>query len=226
VFDKEKKHKALESLYRYNHMPSVRNLANAFRNFSLNDEAGTIICSYPAHKNMPAIPILYSTETMTGFEYALGGLMLSEGYVLQGESIVKAVRDRYDGEKRNPWSEIECGHNYARSMASYALLLICSGFSFDMTRNYIGFAPIKAGDGNYFWSVGNSYGDMQYKGEEQTLSVVGNALELSSFGLRSGEIAICVTADGKSIPFAQKGSVVFFSDIKVRSALTIKTKKA
>jgi hypothetical protein len=204
----------------------MRDLPNTFRNFSLNDEAGTIICAYPKNRSTPAIPILYGTETMTGFEYALGGLMISQGLIDEGENIIKAVRDRYDGEKRNPWNEIECGHNYARSMASYALLPIYSGFSFDMTQKYIGFNPVKQGDGNYFWSVGNSYGDMQYKGEEQTLSVVGNALELSSFGLRSGETAICVTADGKSIPFAQKGSVVFFSDIKVRSALTIKTKKA
>ena len=225
VFDKEKKHKALESLYRYNHMPSVRNLANAFRNFSLNDEAGTIICSYPKHKNMPAIPIPYSTETMTGFEYALGGLMLSEGYVLQGESIVKAVRDRYDGEKRNPWSEIECGHNYARSMASYALLLIYSGFSFDMTRNYIGFAPIRAGDGNYFWSVGNSYGTVQFAADQRILSVMGDALALSSFGLREGERALCVDVDGNNVPFEQNGSVISFANTKVRSTLTIQTKK-
>lgn len=226
IFDRDKKHKALESLYRYNYKPSMRDLANAFRNFSLNDEAGTIICAYPKNRTKPAIPILYSTETMTGFEYALGGLMIQQGFIAKGEAIIKAVRDRYDGEKRNPWSEIECGHNYARSMASYALLPIYSGFSFDMTKNYIGFNPVKRGDGRYFWSIGNTYGDMQYKGEEQTLSVVGNALALSSFGLRSGEEAICVSADEKSIPFEQKGSVIFFPAIKVRSALTVRTKKA
>ena len=38
---------------------------------SLNDEAGTIICSYPEGANLPAIPIPYCEETMTGFEYAL-----------------------------------------------------------------------------------------------------------------------------------------------------------
>jgi hypothetical protein len=72
---------------------------------------------------MQAIPILYSTETNTGFEYAFGGLLLAQGFIREGESVVKAIRDRYDGEKRNPWSEIECGHNYARSMASWNCLL-------------------------------------------------------------------------------------------------------
>ena len=226
IFDKDKKQKALASLYQYNYIPSMRNLVNTFRNFALNDEAGTIICSYPSHKTTPAIPILYGTETMTGFEYALGGLMLSQGMIAEGETVIKAVRDRYDGEKRNPWSEIECGHNYARSMASYALLLIYSGFSFDMTKQYIGFNPIKKGDGDYFWSVGNSYGNMQYKGDKQALSVMGDELALSSFGLRDGERAVCVSVDGKDIPFAQKGTTVFFTNMKVHSTLTIQTENA
>jgi hypothetical protein len=204
-------------------MPSVRNLANTFRNFSLNDEAGTVICSYPNHKKTPTIPILYSTETMTGFEYALGGLMLSQGFIAEGEEIIKAVRDRHDGEKRNPWSEFECGHNYARSMASYALLLIYSGFSFDMTKKYIGFHPIKQGDGNYFWSVGNSYGTMQFTGTKQTLSVMGDALSLSSFGLKDGKKIVSITVDGESIPFIQNKNILSFAERSVHSILTIRT---
>ena len=223
IFDRDKKHKALESLYKYNYMPSVRNLANTFRNFSLNDEAGTIICSYPNPKKTPTIPILYSTETMTGFEYALGGLMLSQGFIAEGEDIIKAVRDRYDGEKRNPWSEIECGHNYARSMASYALLLIYSGFSFDMVKKHIGFHPIKQGDGNYFWSVGNSYGTMQFTGTKQTLFVMGDALSLSSFGLKDGKKIVSITVDGESIPFIQNKNILSFAERSVHSILTIRT---
>lgn len=226
VFDADKKQKALESLYRYNYKPSMREVVNTFRNFALNDEAGTVICSYPEHKKMQAIPILYSTETNTGFEYAFGGLLLAEGFLKEGENVVKAVRDRYDGEKRNPWSEIECGHNYARSMASYALLLIYSGFSFDMTKNYVGFNPIRTGDGAYFWSVGNSYGDMKYQGDKQTFSVMGDAMELSSFGLRDGAKAVCVTVDGNAVPFAQEGNRIFFEKLTVRSALTVQTENA
>ncbi len=223
IFDAPKKHKALESLYKYNYNPSMRAVTNMFRNFAVNDEAGTIICSYPSNRTTPAIPILYLEETMTGFEYALGGLMLSQGFITEGENIVKAVRDRYDGEKRNPWSEIECGHNYARSMASYALLLIYSGFSFDMTKNYIGFKPISTSDGNYFWSVGNSYGNMEFIGKKQTLSVYGNEIVLSSFGLRNDSKAICVSVDGKPIPFEQRENKLFFTAIGIQATLEIET---
>ena len=48
--------------------------------------------------------------------------MIMTGLVDEGMTCVEAIRQRYDGERRNPWNEFECGSNYARSMASYALL--------------------------------------------------------------------------------------------------------
>ena len=224
IFDVDKKRKALESLYQYNYKPSMRAVTNMFRNFALNDESGTIMCSYPNDK-APSIPILYFSETMTGFEYALGGLMLSQGLLTEGEKVVKAVRDRYDGEKRNPWSEIECGHNYARSMASYALLLIYSGFSFDMTKNYIGFKPISKKDGSYFWSVKNSYGNMKFEGNKQILSVIGKELLLSCFGLRSDKKVVRVSVDGTPISFEQKEDKLFFAPINITSTLELEIEK-
>ena len=34
--------------------------------------------------------------------------------------VIRGVRDRYDGKKRNPYNEMECGNNYARSMAAFS----------------------------------------------------------------------------------------------------------
>ena len=69
---------------------------------------------------------------MNGYEYAAAIQMIQSGLVDEGMAVVTAMRDRYDGEKRNPWNEFECGSNYARSMASYSLLNAFSGFQFDM----------------------------------------------------------------------------------------------
>ena len=200
----------------------MRQVTNMWRNFALNDEAGTVICSYPNGKKKPAIPIPYCEETMTGFEYALGGLMISQGLVTEGETIVRAIRNRYDGSNRNPWNEIECGNNYARSMASYALLLIYSGFSFDMTKNYIGFKPMLAGDGSYLWSVGGTYGNVAFLGGEQTLTVLGDAITLARFGLRDEKKVLCVNVDGKEISFKQNENYLEFEKITVEKTLTIR----
>ena len=221
VFDRDKKRTALESLYKYNYKPSMREVTNMWRVFAVNDEAGTVICSYPQGKNKPIIPIPYCEETMTGFEYALGGLMIAEGLTKQGEEIVKAVRDRYNGDNRNPFNEIECGNNYARSMASYALLLIYSGFSFDMTKNYIGFAPLSKEDGNYFWSVGGSYGNMEFANGVQTLSIFGDALTLSSFGLQDNKRVSSVLIDGNKVDFSQKDNLLFFEKTEIKQAMVL-----
>jgi hypothetical protein len=53
---------------------------------------------------------------MTGFEWAVAAHLVMVGETEKGERIVRAIRDRYDGFKRNPWNEIECGSNYARGV--------------------------------------------------------------------------------------------------------------
>ena len=79
----------------------------------------------------------------------------------EGFRVVKAVRDRFDGEKRNLWNEFECGSNYARSMASYALIPILSGFEFDMPHHHIGFNPYKTNDFRCIWSFADAWGNFE-----------------------------------------------------------------
>ena len=86
---------------------------------------------------------------MCGFEYAAACLMLQEGMERQALEIVSAIRARYDGQKRNPWAEIECGGSYVRSLASYSLLLAYSGLIFDLPHQRMGFRPLKPG--SYFF---------------------------------------------------------------------------
>ncbi len=221
IFDKDKKRTALESLFKYNYKPSMREITNMWRNFSLNDEAGTVICSYPEGVKVPAIPIPYCEETMTGFEYALGVLMIAEGKKDEGEKIIKAVRDRYDGEKRNPWNEIECGSNYARSMASFSLLPVYAGFEFDMTRDHIGFKPLKDGDGEYMFSIKNSWGYVRFADKEITLKILGEPLTLASFGHKG--VAVSVTADTEALDFSSGEECTSFEKTNIKDSLVIKT---
>lgn len=169
IFDKEKVRSALRSVYHNNYYSNIREVTNTWRIYAVNDESGTIICSWPASKKKPAIPIPYNSEVMSGFEYQAGTHMIQEGLEEEGLEIIRSVRDRYDGKKRNPWNEIECGSNYARSMASYALLLSYSGFIYDMSEGRIGFKPLhKKPVQNYFWSVDGAWGNVSI--EEKRVS--------------------------------------------------------
>ena len=44
-----------------------------------------------------------------------------------GLRCIAAIRARYDGRKRSPFDEAECGHHYARAMASWAAVLAWPG---------------------------------------------------------------------------------------------------
>ena len=79
----------------------MRDVVNLWRIYALNDEKGVLICTWP-HNNKPAIPITYNSETMTGFEYAFAVQLAAEGFVDQAIEVTQAIRDRFDGRKRNP----------------------------------------------------------------------------------------------------------------------------
>ncbi len=83
----------------------------------------------------------YLSEAMNGFEYQAAAHMIAEGLVKEGMAVIRTLDDRYDGHKRNPYNEIECGDHYARSMASYGALITISGFEYHGPRKHIGFAP-------------------------------------------------------------------------------------
>ena len=199
----------------------MRDFANPWRIFSLNDESATIICDYPKGTYKPVIPIPYCEETMHGFEYSLAGLLIAEGFVEEGLSIVRSVRDRYDGMKRNPYNEIECGSNYARSMASFALLPIFSGFEFDLPHGYIGFDPITDGDFSCLWSIANSWGNFTRENGKTVIEVCGGELALDMLGLKYLCSVKSVTVDGSAVPFEFADGVVSFGHINAHESIVI-----
>lgn len=140
VFDREKVRSALKTVYETN-FRSMRDFFNPCRLFAQDDERGVVICAYPEGAKKPKIPIPYAEECMSGFEYAVASHMLMNGMVDEGLAIVRAVRERYDGRVRNPWNEMECGSNYARSMASYALLGAICGQTIDVYNKSYRFCP-------------------------------------------------------------------------------------
>ncbi len=210
IMDSEKIDKTLESIY-HNNFRSMRDVANTWRNYALNDESGVMICTWPEGTIKPVIPVPYASEMMHGFEWAFACHLLMKGKYSEGMSVVKGIRDRYDGEKRNPWNEIECGSNYARSMASYALLNAFSGFEFDLTRGMIGFTPQYTDDKPFkcFWSLGSAWGEYSSENGRQEITLCHGYIELKELRL-SGTMNSISTGFG-ALEFTRFENGCFFS---------------
>ena len=140
LFDADNVKNTMASIFKYNWKSDLSEHANPQRIYALNDEAGLLLCSWP-RGGRPPLPFVYSDEVWCGIEYQVAGHLIYEELIEEGLAIVKGVRDRHDGTRRNPWNEFECGSHYARSMANYSLLLALSGFSYAAPEQRIGFAP-------------------------------------------------------------------------------------
>jgi hypothetical protein len=149
VLNEDTTHSALRSLWKYNF---ARNL-DAFdaqadpkgRPYYADGEGGMILTANALGRETPygvsSEFACYLNETMNGFEYQVAAHMIAEGMVEEGLAVMKTLDERYDGNKRNPFNEVECGDHYARSMASYGALIAISGFEYDGPERHIGFAP-------------------------------------------------------------------------------------
>ena len=113
--------KTCESIMRWNWLEDFSRHFNNMRTYCIGDESGLLMGSWPYGRLKTPFP--YFGEVMTGFEYVAAAEMIFQGMDADAVKVVKAIRDRHDGLKRNPFSEPECGHNYARSMASWNCLL-------------------------------------------------------------------------------------------------------
>ena len=148
----------LVSILKYNFRPNMYGHFNHLRSFVLNEEAGLLMASYPLGRR-PKRPFPYWNEVMTGFEYTAAINMLQEGMVAQGLKCIATIRARYDGAKRSPFDEAECGHHYARAMAAWGAVLALTGFRYSGVDKTMTFAPAKGAKTiTWFWSNGAAYG--------------------------------------------------------------------
>jgi hypothetical protein len=132
------------------------------------------------------VPFPYYSEVMTGFEYTAAAHMLYEGQTANGLKIIESVRARYDGKKRNPFDEPECGRHYARAMASWAAILALTGFRYSAVERSIHFAYSRK-PARWFWSSGYAWGTLRQRPSaghsSVTLTVLGGKIALDHLAL-------------------------------------------
>jgi uncharacterized protein (DUF608 family) len=147
--------KTLESIWRYNYKRTLEGHVSLQRTYVVNDEPALMVCDY-GKAERPHVPFPYYAESWTGLEYLAAAQLLFAGMTREGVEAVGNTRARYDGERRNPWNEPECGHHYARAMSSWSTLLAASGFRYHGGEQAV---TIHAAPGFHcFWSTATGWG--------------------------------------------------------------------
>ena len=173
-----------DSVLRLNRREGFDGHFNPMRSYVLGDEVALTMCSYTEGER-PARPFPYAAEVMTGFEYTAAVGLAYEGKVAEAVRVVEDIRARYDGRRRNPFDEAECGHHYARAMASWGMVLALTGFGYEGTT---GVLRLRGRDGaRDFWSTGDAWGVAEQRHQDGTLrteiTVHGGRLTLSRIDL-------------------------------------------
>jgi uncharacterized protein (DUF608 family) len=173
----------LSSVMKYNYLENFSPVFNNMRSYVIGNEAGLIMASWP--NGRLKVPFPYFSESMTGFEYAAAVGMIFEGQTENGLKCIKAIRDRFDGQKRNPFDEPECGHHYARAMASWAAVLALTEFHYSGVEQSF---TITSKEGTHFWSNGYAWGTVEIKdspsSETAKINVLSGTVSLKSFELK------------------------------------------
>ena len=113
--------KTLDTILAKNASANVGPRYNCGRDYAFPEEPSLKMAWYPEGR-MPTKPFPYYGENMTGFEYVVAANLAQRGRLAEAEKVVRDIRDRYDGRKRNPFDEAECGHHYSRALAAWSVL--------------------------------------------------------------------------------------------------------
>ncbi len=225
IYGRDKAMTALATIRRLNYKQALKTVPNSGRVFGYGDESGTIVAAWPVDSRIPFVSIPYARETLHGMEYALGCTLLQYGMIEDAIETFVAVRNRYDGYRRNPWNEMECGSNYARSLSSWGIIPACAGLAFDMTRHALAFRPRTQRDGAFrsVFSVADAWGTVTVTGGRLELRLLGGELVLERLGGAATDATLLLNDQPIAVS-AEPGGVAFDSLImRTGDALILKS---
>jgi len=172
----------LLAVHKYNLKENLSEHANPQRpSYALGEEGGLLLCSWPKGGKL-SLPFVYSDEVWTGIEHQVASHLMLMGQVQQGLQVVRYSRDRYDGKVRNPFNEYECGHWYARALASYGYLQALTGLRYDAVDKTL-YLDSKIGDFTCFISTGSGFGTVSYVRGKASVKAVHGKIEVNKISI-------------------------------------------
>ncbi|MBV9229909.1 MAG: hypothetical protein JOZ18_11390 [Chloroflexi bacterium] len=194
----------LQSIVRYNLRHGFRGFEHGYRVFADRDDSGLLVCTWP-HGGRPEVPVRYCDEVWTGMEYQVGAHCIMEGLVEEGMSILAALRQRYNGTRRNPYNEIECGDHYARAMAGWSVLEALTGFRYNALEYALSFMPVNMQEELHApFITASGWGTFaqvkEAKGSRIALSCTYGNIRIAQLSLSGTDSSVVVSLDGTEIP--------------------------
>jgi uncharacterized protein (DUF608 family) len=186
VLEPKKVESHLQAVHQYNFLADVAKFPNAMRpSYAIGHEPALLLCTWPRGHRL-TLPFPYADEAWTGIDYQVASHLISFGQVEKGLELVRATRSRYDGTVRNPFDEIECGHWYARAMASYALLQALTGARYDAVEKTLYLQLKISGDFRSFLSTATGFGTVGIKDGKPFLDVKSGRIDVEHFVVAPG----------------------------------------
>jgi hypothetical protein len=127
-----------------------------------------------------------------------------------GLVILTGLRARYDGSRRNPYNEIECGDHYSRAMAGFSVLDAWTGAWYDA---WAGHLRIGLGAERYPLIAGRGWGEVTTSARTASFRCLGGEVPLTQVSVPAGVIGT-VRVDGRpvTVETAAGGQLVKLGD--------------
>lgn len=159
---------AAASIFKYNWTPDISLVYKLYppkhRTLAASGEGVLVNGAWPKVRRQNFENIHDKDDAWTGLEYEAACDMINAGLLDKALIVLRAIHDRYDAGKRNPWNEIEGAEHYSRAMHSWNVLLALSGSTYDGPAGEIGFSPrITPDDFKSFFSAAQGWGTFQQK---------------------------------------------------------------
>lgn len=145
ILSQENCEKAAESIFKYTWTPNIStvyDVAPARRRILAAPGEGAMVNAFwPNDPIQPFENTHSKSDVWTGLEYEAACDMINAGRLDDALVVIKAVDDRYDGAKRNPWNEIEGADHYVRSMHAWNIQQCLNGYFYDGPKGILKFNP-------------------------------------------------------------------------------------
>lgn len=205
ILPPERCRSAAASIFDQNWTPDIASVYKLYpprhRTLGAFGEPGMVNGSWQTEERKPFENIHDKDDLWTGLEYQAACDMLSAGLLKEGLTVIRSIDERYNPMRRNPWNEIEGSERYVRSMHSWNVLLVLSGFTYDGPAAKIAFAPrITPHDFKAFFSGAEGWGSFSQKQGSAALELKWGELPLKEIALALPGAKAAVRLGSQTLP--------------------------